>query len=113
MADSGMSGVRERFFAAAGDFAVRVAHRQNAVATDLDWRVLPPVRARMLAAAGVVVGDGVRVLGRPIVDLTDPSRVVVGDRVTLTSRSELTALGVSRPVILRTLRPGASITIGE
>jgi acetyltransferase-like isoleucine patch superfamily enzyme len=113
MADSTTSGVRDRLLAAAGRVSVIAAQRRNAVLTDLDWRVLPPVRARMLRDAGIDVGADVRVAGRPIVDLAPRSRVSIGDRVTLTSRPELTALGVSHPVILRTLREGASIAIGD
>src|SRR3954452_24107112 len=108
MPSPAISRVRERAAAA----SVRATEHLHAVMTDLDWRVLPALRARSLAAAGVSLGDDVRVAGRPIVDLAEGSRVAIGDRATLTSRSELTALGVSRPVILRTLREGASIVIG-
>jgi acetyltransferase-like isoleucine patch superfamily enzyme len=40
------------------------------------------------------------------------SRIRIEDGVTLCSDSRFTALGVTRPVILRTMRSGASIHIG-
>ncbi|MCP3973305.1 MAG: acyltransferase [bacterium] len=48
----------------------------------------------------------------PIVDAVAGSRVEVGDGVVLTSVSRKTALGVARPVILRTLSESAEIVIG-
>jgi len=62
---------------------------------------------------GVTLGRDVRCQGMPIVSLAPDSRIVVGHRVVMCSDAEETALGVERPVILRTLRPGASIVIGD
>src|ERR1022692_1080550 len=56
---------------------------------------------------------GVRLLGRPIVDLAAASTIALGSRSVLVSRSRPTALGVSRPTILRTLRSTARIAIGD
>jgi acetyltransferase-like isoleucine patch superfamily enzyme len=61
---------------------------------------------------GVKLGRAVRVIGRPIVEVASGSYIKVGDRCVMISRSRSTALGVSRPVILRTLREGAQIDIG-
>jgi len=52
-------------------------------------------------------------MGMPIVSLAPGSAIHVGCGVTLISKSKRTALGVSHPVMLRTLRPGARITIGD
>jgi acetyltransferase-like isoleucine patch superfamily enzyme len=41
------------------------------------------------------------------------SQIQIGDRVVLCSHPRFTALGVARPVVLRTLRSGASIRIGS
>lgn len=45
--------------------------------------------------------------------MAERSSVSIGSRSLLISRSPSTALGVSRPVILRTLLPGARIEIGQ
>lgn len=67
---------------------------------------------RNLRIAGVVVKGRLTIIGAPIVEVFPGSKVTVHDGVTLVSRSWWTALGVSRPVIIRTLAPGAEITIG-
>jgi acetyltransferase-like isoleucine patch superfamily enzyme len=51
--------------------------------------------------------------GYPIISLKPSSKVSIGKGVVLCSDSRFTALGVSKPVIIRTLRPNASITIGS
>lgn len=51
--------------------------------------------------------------GIPIIERHPGSEIVINNKVSLCSDSRYTALGVSRPVILRTLRQGASIVIGE
>lgn len=55
---------------------------------------------------------GVRLRGMPIVSMVKGTMVRIGAGTVLCSRSEFTALGVSRPVILRTLQPGARIEVG-
>lgn len=52
-------------------------------------------------------------LGRIIVEAPQGARIVIGDRVLLSSISEATALGVAHPIILRCLTAEAEITIGE
>lgn len=66
-----------------------------------------------LGASGASVGSGLKVYGRPIVSMAAESSLRLGDRVVLTSDSHFTALGVSRPVILRTLARGAEHHIGD
>ena len=65
-----------------------------------------------LRSLGVELAADVTLYGMPIVSLADASRISIASRVVLCSESEQTALGVSRPCILRTLRPGAAIVIG-
>ena len=74
------------------------------------WRAAVP---RWLRAQGVAIGDGARIYGWPIVSRAAGGRIVIGERVTLCSLPRFTALGCSGPVILRALRPGAVIAIGD
>lgn len=64
-------------------------------------------------AWGVQLGEEVVFYGLPILSRMDGSSIRIGARVVLCSHSRFTALGVSRPVILRTLSPSASIEIGD
>ena len=75
-------------------------------------RLLKRWRIARLQGAGATVGNGVTVTGAPIVSMAADSKISVADSVVLVSLSEWTALGVSRPVILRTLLPKAAISIG-
>ena len=51
--------------------------------------------------------------GLPIIDLVKDSQLILGRGLSLCSDSKYTALGVSHPVILKTLLPGAQIKIGD
>ena len=62
---------------------------------------------------GVTVGAEVHCVGIPIITTQPESVLHVGARVVLCSRSRSTALGVSHPVILRTLVSGARLEIGD
>src|SRR6478672_10433524 len=75
-------------------------------------RAVDPLFRLELASLGVDLSPHVTVCGRPIVTVAPDSEIRIGEAVVLVSRSRQTALGVSRPVILRTLRPGALIQIG-
>ena len=68
---------------------------------------------RRLRAAGAEVAPSASIMGRPVVTRCEGSRIVIDEDVVLCSRSRWTALGVSHPVILRTLRPGAVLSIGR
>lgn len=70
--------------------------------------VIPSLRAR-----GVVIAAKVRMQGKPIVSLAKGSRIQIGDRCVLCSDSEFNALGINHPLVIRTLRQGAEILIGE
>jgi acetyltransferase-like isoleucine patch superfamily enzyme len=80
---------------------------------DAAARTLAPLHIVALRRAGVELGEDLVILGRPIVARASSSRISIGDRVALVSRPEDTALGVGRPVILRTLAAGAVIEIGS
>jgi acetyltransferase-like isoleucine patch superfamily enzyme len=71
-----------------------------------------PVVTAIVRAQGVSVAPRVQFLGRPIISLAPESAIAVASSALLISRPSRTALGVSSPVILRTLLPGASIEIG-
>ena len=61
---------------------------------------------------GLALGNRVRFIGRPVISIADESEIQIGDRVVLCSDSAYTELGVNHPIILRTLRAGARVTIG-
>lgn len=70
--------------------------------------VMPALRAE-----GVEMAEKVQIQGRPIVSLVAGSRIRIGARCVLCSDGQINALGINHPVVLRTLRPGAEIVIGE
>jgi acetyltransferase-like isoleucine patch superfamily enzyme len=59
------------------------------------------------------IGEGACIRGLPIVSLARQSSIRIGSHAYLISRSHNTALGVNHPVILRAMKPGARIRIGE
>lgn len=67
----------------------------------------------VLRRNGVKVGNRTRFLGIPFVEATPDSKILIGDSCLLISKFQETALGVSHPVILRTLKKGAAIVIGN
>lgn len=69
-------------------------------------------RAR-LARQQVSCGAGLQLLGAPIVSVAPGASISIGARAILCSSSQDTALGVSRPVILRAMLPGARLVIGD
>lgn len=79
----------------------------------LRYRVINVLGKAALRRKGVRLGAGVGMNGLPIVTLAKASVIELGEKVVLCSESKSTDLGVSRPVILRTLRPGARISIGS
>jgi acetyltransferase-like isoleucine patch superfamily enzyme len=66
-----------------------------------------------LAGSGVTRRGRVDAIGLPIVDVFPGSAILLGQDVTLISASFATALGVNHAVVLRTLRSGAHIVIGD
>lgn len=79
----------------------------------LRFRAINLLGKAALRRKGVKLGAGIGLNGMPIVTLAKDSVIELGEKVVLCSESRSTDLGVSRPVILRTLRPGARISIGN
>ncbi len=69
--------------------------------------------AWLLRLHGVEFGRNISLYGMPLVAKRQDSRIILQDRVVLCSDSRFTDMGVARPVILKTLRPGARIVIGR
>ncbi len=66
-----------------------------------------------IVSSGIERQGHVNAIGRPIVHVFPGSSICLGRDVTIISASFATALGVNHPVVLRTLRPGARIQIGD
>jgi len=76
----------------------------------LFWQAWGGLRCRR---AGIDPAPGLRLYGLPIIDSARKGSICFGRDITLCSRSEDTALGVSRPVVLRTMTPEARISLGD
>lgn len=59
------------------------------------------------------LGRNVAWSGIPIISIYPQSKILIGDKCVICSRSSQTALGINHPVVLRTLRAGAELRIGE
>lgn len=66
-----------------------------------------------LANSGANIPASVEFYGMPIITLESGSSIEIGERCVICSDSTMTDLGVNHPVVLRTIRPGASIIIGR
>ncbi|MEN9416483.1 MAG: hypothetical protein RI988_103 [Pseudomonadota bacterium] len=66
-----------------------------------------------LASQQVSCGPGLQLLGVPIASVARGASISIGARAILCSSSRDTALGVSHPVILRAMLPGARLVIGD
>ena len=62
---------------------------------------------------GIKLGSGITWHGMPIISMETDSAISIGNYCRICSSSKQTALGVSHPVILRTLLKGANIIIGS
>jgi len=62
---------------------------------------------------GLSVGSGTRFIGAPILSLAAGSSIEIGRRCLLISRGSATALGVNHAMVIRTLRSGAHIKLGD
>ena len=58
-------------------------------------------------------GSHTKFIGNPIIERSPGSRISIGMHCVLCSDSRHTSLGINHPVILRTMCPGAKITIGD
>ena len=79
-------------------------------ARQLYWNLAVPVWARI---AGIELCASVKFYGWPIVAIVPGSRIRLGQSVTICSDSRYTELGVNHPVVLRTLRPDAMLSVGD
>jgi acetyltransferase-like isoleucine patch superfamily enzyme len=79
-------------------------------ARKLCWRLRG---GQLLRRHRVNAGQDIEFHGLPILQSAEAGSICLGSRITLCSDSAHTALGVARPVILRTLLPGARLTIGD
>ncbi|MDX8127148.1 acyltransferase [Methylomonas sp. OY6] len=66
-----------------------------------------------LKAIGVITAGPPMLYGYPVITLKPKSKIILGEGVVLCSDSRFTDLGVCRPVVIRTLRPGALVSIGN
>lgn len=66
-----------------------------------------------LRTLNIAFGDGLTVLGTPIVTVAKGATISLGKRVVLCSLGSHTALGVAHPVVLRAMLPGARLVIGD
>lgn len=76
--------------------------------------------ARQLMTADIICrmknierGCHTKFIGVPIIEKSPGSHIAIGKHCVLCSDSRHTSLGINHPVILRTMRPGAKITIGD
>lgn len=77
-------------------------------------QVLVEVAAKQrLRSLGVEFDRSLVCYGMPILSKATDSRIRLGGRVVLCSWSSYTALGVSHPVVMRTLEPGAELFVGD
>lgn len=75
--------------------------------------IIARLRPKLVRHAQVHIGDGVRFYARPLLDPCAGSAIEIDAGATLISTSRDTALGVSHPVVLRTLKPSAVIRVGR
>ena len=68
---------------------------------------------KIVSLVVTAVGKRCIFMGRPILSEAVGSTIIIGDSVTFVSNSFDTALGVRQPCILRTLRKGAILKIGN
>lgn len=85
----------------------------NRMVRKIRVRIVSEATKRLLRSRGIVVGSDCSFFGVPIFDRVAGSDIVLGDRCTLISEARFTALGVSRPVIVRSMLPGAVVSIGD
>jgi len=67
----------------------------------------------VLKLYGVKMGANCKIVGKPVISRHKNSQITLGNRSVLVSKISQTALGVSRPVILRTMTENSRILIGE
>jgi acetyltransferase-like isoleucine patch superfamily enzyme len=71
------------------------------------------IAASVWRLRGIILGHGITWHGMPILSKETGSTISIGNYCTICSLSKQTALGVSHPVIIRTLFRAATIRIGS
>jgi acetyltransferase-like isoleucine patch superfamily enzyme len=74
-------------------------------------KIFSPIYSVLLRLRGVSVGRDVVFFGIPNISYIKPGKITIGNEVVLCSDGRFTALGVSKPVILRTISDHARINI--
>ncbi|WP_411741449.1 acyltransferase [Rhodococcus sp. IEGM 1374] len=69
-------------------------------------------RAYGMTKPGLTVSTGVRLYGRPLIVAGPQTTIQIGPGAHLISNTKRTALGLSHPVVVKTMVQGASIKIG-
>ncbi len=78
------------------------------------WRVISKlIFPLMLKVRGICFGKNIIVYGFPIITKAKKSKIDIGSDVVLCSQSSRTALGVSKPVIIRAINPKSLVCIGN
>lgn len=77
------------------------------------YRIVNPLIALLLRVRGVVIGEAPRFFGFPQVYLHEGSSIKIGSRVIVCSDSSFTALSLNHPTKISTVRPNASIVMGD
>lgn len=77
----------------------------------ISWSVI--LQPTYLRSLGATIGREVRLLGAPLVFIEKGANIQIGAHCVLCSDSSMTALGLSHPVVLRAINPGALISVGE
>ena len=85
-------------------------HRDPLYVKKLYWAMASSV---MLKKNGMSCSGPVECIGLPSIKLVKNSQLILGARLNFSSDSKHTDLGVSRPVILRTLLSDAIISVGD
>ena len=77
------------------------------------WITVSPFSRALLRICGVSLEGTSRLIGLPIISKASNSRIFLGHNITINSVSRGTSLGVSKRTIIRTLSPGAEVSIGS
>ncbi len=72
-----------------------------------------PILRMLFKIYGVKMGSDCKIVGKPVISRHRNSQILLGNRCILVSMTIQTALGVSRPIILRTMFENSKITIGN
>ncbi|AQQ09159.1 Maltose O-acetyltransferase [Sedimentisphaera cyanobacteriorum] len=71
------------------------------------------VYQKILSLRGIKLGAKTSFIGSPIISKVKDSNIELGEGVILCSRPQYTALGCSHPVVIRAMKSGALIKIGD